>query len=314
MPARAIWEGTIGFGLVQIPVGLYSAETRDELDFDMLDRRDMSPVGYQRYNRETGEPVEWDDIVKGYAIKKGEYVIVEPEDFKRASVKATQTVDIVQFADAEAIDPTFFEKPYVLVPGKRGAKPYVLLREALRKAGKVGIARVVIRTRESLAAVMVKGDALVLELLRYAHELNKIDDFDLPKGKDAPKISAPELKMAERLIDEMTAEFKPEEFKDTYRDDLLAFIKKKAKGEEIEEVDIDAEAPATNVVDMMALLKKSLTRGGKAPAAETDKQKNKPRRSAARNEKPAAKAKKATATNRKKKPAKRAKATRRKAA
>lgn len=306
MAARAIWEGTIGFGLVQIPVGLYSAESRDELNFDMLDRRDMSPVGYQRYNRETGEPVEWGDIVKGYAVKKGEYVILEPEDFKRASVKATQTVDIVQFADEADIDPTYFEKPYVLVPGKRGAKPYVLLREALRKSGKVGIARVVIRTRESLAAVMVKGDALVLELLRYAHELTPVDEFDLPTGKDAPKVSTPELKMAERLIDEMTAEFKPDEFKDTYRDDLLAFIKKKYKGEEVEEVDVEAE-PASNVVDMMALLKKSLARkpaAGKAEAAAGDRSRNKPRTSSARNE-PTKRAKKTTAKNRKK-PARRA--------
>ncbi|MCY0991797.1 Ku protein [Nannocystis sp. ILAH1] len=312
MAARAIWEGTIGFGLVQIPVGLYSAESRDELNFDLLDKRDMSPVGYQRYNRETGEPVDWDDIVKGYAVKKGEYVILENEDFKRANVKATQTVDIVQFTDAEAIDPTYFEKPYYLVPGKRGAKPYVLLREALRKSGKVGIARVVIRTRESLAAVMVKDDALVLELLRYSHELHSLADYDLPTGKDAPKISAPELKMAERLIDEMTAEFKPEEFKDTYRDELLAFIKRKWKGEEVEEVDVEAEAPATNVVDMMALLKKSLQGGGKASAEAADKQKNKPKRTAARNPRPA-KAKKASATNRKK-TAKRAKTSRRKAA
>ncbi|MDC0673601.1 non-homologous end joining protein Ku [Nannocystis radixulma] len=315
MAARAIWEGTIGFGLVQIPVGLYSAESRHELNFDLLDRRDMSPVGYQRYNRETGEPVEWDDIVKGYAVKKGEYVILEPEDFKRASVKATQTVDIVQFADEAAIDPTYFEKPYYLVPGKRGAKPYVLLREALRKSGKVGIARVVIRTRESLAAVMVKGDALVLELLRYAHELTPAEEFDLPAGKDAPKVSPPELKMAERLIDEMTADFKPEEFKDSYHDELLAFIQRKYKGEEVEEVDVEAEAPPSNVVDMMALLKKSLARKPavtKAEAATADKSRNKPRKTSARNE-PAKRTKKAAARN-PKKPAKRRKTAARKAA
>lgn len=302
MPARAIWEGTIGFGLVQIPVGLYSAESRNELHFDLLDKRDMSPVGYQRYNRETGEPVDWDDIVKGYAVKKGEYVLLDNEDFKRASVKATQTVDIVQFADADDIDPTLFEKPYYLVPGKRGVKPYVLLREALRKSGKVGIARVVIRTRESLAAVMVRDDALVLELLRFAHELAPAEEFDLPKGKDVPKLSPAELKMAERLIDEMTAEFKPDEFKDSYRDELLGFIKRKYKGEEVEEVDVEAEAPPSNVVDMMALLKKSLGRGGKAGAAENDsKQKNKPGRTSARNV--TSKAKKAKKVTNRKKPA-----------
>jgi len=305
MAARAIWEGTIGFGLVQIPVGLYSAESRQDLDFDLLDRRDMSPVGYQRVNRETGEPVDWDDIVKGYAVKKGEYVLLENEDFKRASVKATQTVDIVQFSDASEIDVTFFEKPYYLVPGKRGAKPYVLLREALRNTGKVGIARVVIRTRESLAAVMVKGDALVLELLRYAHELNDIKDYDIPRGDDVPKISAAELKMAERLIDEMTAEFDPEEFRDTYRDKLLAFIERKYKGEEVEQVDVEAATEPSNVVDMMALLKKSL---GQGKAADARKQVNRPR------DKPvAAKNRNKKAAARKKQPARRSRTAARKA-
>lgn len=287
MPTRAIWEGTISFGLVQIPVQLYPAESRkSQIDLDLLDRRDMAPVGYQRINRETGAPVEWGDIVKGYAYKKGEYVVLDDEDFKRAAVKATQSVDIVQFADPAEIDVTYFEKPYYLVPTRRGERPYALLREALRQTDRVGIARVVIRTRESLAAVMVRGDALVLELLRFHHELVPASEFDFPAtGEDGPKLSAPELKMAERLIADMSADFKPEEFKDTYHDKLLGFIHQKIEGETgaAEEAE---EAPAAEgkVVDIMSLLKQSLGRNkprnvtkserqaaAKAPAKSTNK-------------------------------------------
>ena len=267
MATRAIWEGTISFGLVQIPVGLHTAESRDDLDFDLLDRRDMAPVGYQRYNRTTHEPVDWDNIVKGYEYEEGEYVIVEKEDFKRANVKATQTVDIVHFTDASDIDFMFFEKPYYLVPTRKGHKAYVLLREVLRKSGKVGIARVVIRTRESVAAVMVRGEALVLELLRYDHELHKPADFNLPgESVKEMKISPAELKMAERLVSDMEGPFKPAEFKDTYRDDLLAFIKHKIKAGDTREPEEPEAAPeASNVVDIMELLRSSLgKRGGAA--------------------------------------------------
>ena len=268
MATRAIWEGTISFGLVQIPVGLHTAESRDDLDFDLLDRRDMAPVGYQRYNRTTNEPVDWDNIVKGYEYEEGEYVIVEKEDFKRANVKATQTVDIVHFTDASAIEPMYFEKPYYLVPGKKGQKAYVLLREVLKKTGKVGIARVVIRTRESVAAVMVRDNALILELLRYDHELHKPTDFDLPASSARQmQISPAEMKMAERLVSDMEAPFKPEEFKDTYRDDLLKFIKHKVKEGDTETPEEPVPEPEpSNVVDIMALLKRSL--GGKKTAAD----------------------------------------------
>lgn len=270
MATRAIWEGTISFGLVQIPVGLHTAESRDDIDFDLLDRRDMAPVGYQRYNRNTNEPVEWDNIVKGYEYKDGEYVVVEKEDFKRANVKATQTVDIVHFTDASNIDVMFFEKPYYLIPTKKGHKAYVLLREVLRRSGKVGIARVVIRTRENVAAVMVRGPALILEMLRYDHELHKPRDFDLPSESiKSMHISPAELKMAERLVSDMEGPFKPEEFKDTYRDDLMAFIKKKIKDGDTEAPEEPVEEPEpTNVVDIMALLRKSL--GGKHGAAANE--------------------------------------------
>jgi DNA end-binding protein Ku len=267
MATRAIWEGTISFGLVQIPVGLHTAESRDDLDFDLLDRRDMAPVGYQRYNRVTNEPVDWDDIVKGYEYEKGEYVIVEKEDFKRANVRATQTVDIFHFTDASNIDVMYFEKPYYLVPTKKGHKAYALLREVLRRTGKVGIARVVVRTRESVAALMVRGPALILEMLRYDHELHEPKDFDLPSESiKSMKISPAELKMAERLIADMEAPFKPEEYKDTYRDDLMAFIKKKIKAGDTEVPEEPVEEPEpSNVIDIMSLLRQSL--GGKGDAA-----------------------------------------------
>lgn len=295
MATRAIWEGTISFGLVQIPVGLHTAESRDDLDFDLLDRRDMAPVGYQRYNRTTNEPVDWDNIVKGYEYEEGEYVIVEKEDFKRANVKATQTVDIVHFTDASAIEPMYFEKPYYLVPGKKGQKAYVLLREVLKKTGKVGIARVVIRTRESVAAVMVRDNALILELLRYDHELHKPTDFDLPASSARQmQISPAEMKMAERLVSDMEAPFKPEEFKDTYRDDLLKFIKHKVKEGDTETPEEPVPEPEpSNVVDIMALLKRSL--GGKKTAADDDAANDAPAR---RGKKTAAKkAGKKTAAN-----------------
>jgi DNA end-binding protein Ku len=260
MHSRPIWEGSISFGLVQIPVGLHSAESRDDLDFDLLDRRDMAPVGYQKFNRSTNEPVEQADIVKGYEYAPGEYVTVEKDDFKRANVKATQTVDIVQFTDASDIDVMYFEKPYYLVPGKRGEKAYVLLREVLKRSGKVGIARVVIRTRESVAALMVRGPALVLELLRYDHELRKPEELELPTATAGQlKVSPAELKMAERLVSDMDAPFKPAAFKDTYRDDLLEFITHKVESGETETPEPPADEPEpSNVVDIMALLRRSL--------------------------------------------------------
>ncbi len=272
MQTRAIWEGSISFGLVQIPVGLHAAETRDELDFDLLDRRDMAPVGYQRYNRVTDEPVESGDIVKGYEYAPGEYVTVEKDDFKRANVKATQTVDIVQFTDASEIDVMYFEKPYYLVPEKRGEKAYVLLREVLKRSGKVGIARVVIRTRESVAALMVRGPALILELLRFDHELRKPEDYAIPTATASQlKVSPGELKMAERLISDMDAPFRPATFKDTYRDDLLEFINHKIETgdtEQSETPEAEPEEP-TNVVDIMSLLRRSLA-GKRGAAADDD--------------------------------------------
>lgn len=307
--SRAIWEGSISFGLVQIPVGLYGAESRDELDFDLLDRRDMAPVGYQRVNKVTGEVVEWGDIVKGYEFSDGEYVTVEKEDFARANVKASRTVDIVHFADAGELDILYYEKPYYLVPDERGTKPYVLLREALRRQNKIGIARVVIRTREHLAAVVVRGEAMVLELLRWHDELVPVSALELPP-EGSKGVSAPELKMAERLIDEMTAAFEPEEYHDTYREDLMRLIERKAReGDKVYAEPIPTPAEASNVVDIMALLRRSLGRkeggGADRSTGKVAKSTGRPKasKSASKTRKSSAKSTKTAARSTSRKPA-----------
>ena len=175
---RVLWKGAISFGLVHIPVGLYSAEKRNSFDLTMLDRRTMKPVGFKRYNKETGEDVSWDDIVKGYEYEKGRYVVLTDEDFRRANVEATQTVDILAFVDQDKIAPMFFETPYYLAPDKRGHKGYALLRETLKQTGKIGIANVVIRTRQYVAALIPVGNIILMNTLRYSNELRPADDLD----------------------------------------------------------------------------------------------------------------------------------------
>jgi len=256
--ARALWKGAIVFGLVNIPVDLYPGARSHTLDLDWIDKRDMSPVGYQRINKTTGKPVDKDDIVKGYEYSKGRYVILTEEDFKQANPKATQTVEIKAFVDASEIAPPFFETPYRLAPGKRGEKGYALLRETLRETNKVGIAEVVIRSKQHLAAVMVAGDALVLELLRWHDELLDPAEFELPSGKG---VSDKEMDLAKRLVADMTEKFKPDQYHDTYREDLEAQIERRVKAGNTEVV---TEAPkertkgGAQVIDLMAALKQSL--------------------------------------------------------
>lgn len=254
--ARSIWKGAISFGLVNIPVTLHAAEERSEkISFNMLDKRDMSPIGYQRINKETGKTVSWDDIVKGYEIDDGQYVIVTEDDFRKANPKSTQVIEIEDFVDADAIDPAFTQTPYYLEPGKNGAKAYALLREALKRTGKAGIAKVVIHTRQHLAAVMARGDVLLLELLRFAHELRDPKKLDLP-GHGA--VSDREVAMAEKLVEGMSSKWQPGKYRDDYAEDLMALIKRKAKHGDVEEVEEPEELKPTNVVDLMPLLKKSL--------------------------------------------------------
>ncbi len=268
--ARSIWKGSITFGLVNIPVGLYSAEKREEtVSFHMLDRRNMARLRYKRVNEETGREVPWEETVRGYEVEGGKHVVISDEDLERASPEKTQTVDILDFVDAEEISPLFFDKPYYLGPEKRGAKSYALLRETLRRTNKVGIAKVVIRTKQYLAAVLVHEDAIVLNVLRFAHELREASELDLPKGKEG--VSERELDMAERLVEGMVSDWEPEKYRDDYYKDLKKLIKERVEAGQLEE---SPEAPPKpkperggQVVDLMALLKRSVEeKPGRKPA------------------------------------------------
>ena len=278
--ARAIWKGSISFGLVNIPVGLYAAESRDEIHFKLLDRRNMSPIHYKRVNEESGREVPWEETVRGYEFADGKYVALTDEDLKRAAPEATQTIDIIDFVDLAEISPLYFDKPYYLVPDKKGAKSYALLREVLRRTGKAGIAKVVIRTRQYLAAVVARGDVLTLELMRYAHELRDPKELDVPHGKQG--VSEKELQMAERLVEGMVEAWHPEKYKDDYRRELMKMIEERVKAGELEASSEPAPKPERpaggKVVDLMALLKRSVEEGGKKPAKKAAR---KPARKAA---------------------------------
>jgi DNA end-binding protein Ku len=256
---RGLWKGAISFGLVNVPVQLFSAEKRAaEIDLTMLDKRNLAPVGYKRVNKETGKEVPWGEIVKGYEYKDEKYVVLSDEDFRRANVEASKTVAILAFVDAADIPPQFFEKPYYLAPEKRGAKAYALLRETMKKAGKAGIASVVIRTRQYLAAVLAQDDVLLLNTLRYPDELRDPKELDLP---ERTKLSEKEVELALRLVDDLADEWRPSKYKDTYKQDLMARIKAKIKAgetEEITEPEETKEKASAEVVDLMALLKKSV--------------------------------------------------------
>lgn len=268
---RALWKGAISFGLVNIPVGLHSAEKRNTLDLTLLDRRDFSPVGYKRVNKATGEEVPWDQIIKGYEYEEGSYVALSEEDFRRANVEATQTVDILSFVEARDVPPIHFDTPYYLSPGKRGEKGYALLRETLKRSGKAAIANVVIRTRQYVAMLIPVGSMLVLNTLRYADEIRPMDEFELPENT---KASAKEVDMALRLVKEMSEEWDPSKYRDTYRQDILARIEKKVQAGETRQVAEpgDEEAPkpkGAEVIDLMALLKRSVEKEGGKPRART---------------------------------------------
>jgi len=270
--ARAIWKGSISFGLVNIPVGLYGAETRDEIHFKMLDKKTMSPIHYKRVSEETTKEVAWEETVRGYEFSPGQFVVLSDEDLKRAAPEATQTIDIVDFVDLEDISPLYFDKPYYLGPDKKGSKAYALLRETLRRTGKVGIAKVVIRTRQYLAAVVARGDVLTLELLRYAHELRAPEEIDVPHGKEG--VSDREIDMAERLVEGMVSAWDPEKYKDDYREALMEMIDKRVEAGQLESSPEPAPKPKearSNVVDLMALLKQSVEQGGKPKKAAPKK-------------------------------------------
>ncbi|MGA9340793.1 MAG: Ku protein [Rhodanobacteraceae bacterium] len=270
--ARPIWTGTISFGLLQVPVRLMTAERRADLHFRLLDSRDNAPIRYERINADTGEEVPWKEIVKAFEYDKGNYVVIDEKDFKEAAPDSAESVDIEAFVDIADIDIRYFEKPYYLLPAKRAAKGYVLLRETLRDTGLAGLARVVIRTREHLALVIAEEQALVLMLLRYPQELIDQDTYDLPDaGKAGLKINAKELDMAAKLVESMREEWKPSKYKDDYREKLAKVIERRLASKDVVERDEPAEeagegATASNVVDFMALLKKSIAENKRQPA------------------------------------------------
>ncbi len=298
--ARPIWTGTLSFGLLNIPVSLMSGERKVDISFRMLDSRDKKPIRFERVNADTGEEVPWKDIVKAFEYDKGSYVVVEKEDIASAAPQTHESVDVEAFVDRDAIGLRFFEKPYILVPGKKAEKGYVLLRDTLESTGKVGVARVVIRTREYLCAVVPEGDALVLMMLRYPQELVDPEEYKLPGGKAADyRITAKEREMAETLIGSMSATWKPDDYQDEFRKRLETIIKKRIKARgattKIVEEETEHEDAATNVVDFMSLLQKSL-----------DSKKRTPARKAAAKKAPARKAAKKASKATKKVPAKRA--------
>jgi DNA end-binding protein Ku len=261
---RPIWNGMLSFGLVNIPVGLYPATEDSDLHLHLLHKEDNGRIHNQRVCDVDGKPVEYADLVKGYEYEKGSFVTLSDEDLAKVKVEGTDRIVIDDFVQASEIDAKFFEKPYFLLPGKKSDAPYALLREALKKTGKVGIARIVIRTRERLAAVRVDGASIMLDTMHFADELRSVDG--------APPVTVEvgkrELDMATMLIDAMTTPFDPSKYQDKYREALLEVIHEKVAGKEV--VHQEEQAEPTQVIDLMAYLKASIekTGGGSKPDTE----------------------------------------------
>ncbi len=264
--SRALWKGAISFGLVHIPVSLHSATAESGVDFDWLDKRSMDPVGYKRINKRTGKEVEGNDIVKGIKQKGGEYVVLSDEQIRAAYPRSTQTIEIESFVKAAEIDFVLLEKPYYLEPaGKGGDRVYALLRESMREAGVIGIARVVMHTREHLAVLVPSGAALVLNTIRWASEIRPVSRLKLPTdGKIAPTLKPGELKMAAQLIRDMTNKWKPAEYTETFSAAVHKLVNSKLKAGKTESVTPIADGPkderSSNVIDLTELLAKSLKR------------------------------------------------------
>lgn len=258
---RPIWKGQISFGLVTIPVVLYSGESpSDGVQFHFIDKENHARVKNQRVNEKTGKPVEWGDIVRGYELEDGSYITLTDEELDELEVEANQSVEISDFVDAVAIEPAFFSKPYYLIPEKRGRKGYVILREALKQTKKVGIAKVVIRTRQYLSALIPQGNGLMLYMLRYAYELRQPKVEDLPSAdlKDSG-VTAKEMAIAEQLVATMTSEWCPENYQDEYREALFKWVEKRAKSQgKVAPEGPDEDTKGGEVIDIMSLLKASM--------------------------------------------------------
>lgn len=269
MATRTIWKGAISFGLVHIPVGLHTATQDSGVDFDWLDKRTMDPVGYKRINKRTGKEIDRDNIVKGVEYEDGQYVVISADEIADAYPRTTQTIEIQRFVDAADVSFVFLERPYYIEPINRGHKVYALLRDTLAQTGKIGIAKVVIQTRQHLAALIPSGDALILNLMRWGDEVKPMSGLDLPSSRAKNmRPSASELKMARMLVEDMSGEWDPEEFKDEFRQAVMGLVEKKVragKTETVIEPQEEAPAYADNVIDLTELLQRSLKgAGGKA--------------------------------------------------
>ncbi|MDY7533487.1 Ku protein [Pseudomonas sp. Bout1] len=268
---RAIWKGAISFGLVHIPVSLVSATSSQGVDFDWLDKRSMDPVGYKRINKTTGKEVTKDNIVKGVAYEKGRYVILSEDEIRSAHPKSTQTIEIIAFVASDQIPLQNIDTPYFLAPDKRGGKVYALLRETLKKTRKVALANVVLHTKQHLAALMPLESALVLVMLRWPAEVRGLDELELGSDVTKPTLAKGELDMAKRLVEDMSADWQPEEYRDSFQDKIMALVAKKAKAGKLEDVEpsegVD-ERKSADVIDLTELLKRSLAGkpAGKTPA------------------------------------------------
>lgn len=281
--ASTLWTGSISFGLVAIPVSLVTAEVREELDFTLLDRRDDSPIGYQKISKRTGKPVPADRIVRGFEYQDGRYVVLSDADLRRASPERTQRIDVLSFVEAAEIPPVYFDRPYYLEPARGGERGYALFREALRRTGRVAVATVVVKTRQHLAAILVQDRVLVLNVLRYASELRDPSRLRVPgPNLKALRVSDREIRMAERLIAEMTGPWEPERYRDEYRDELMAFIKKRGRAGRLasaaEPEEEPARRPRADVIDIADLLRKSLAGKGSRTRSRPAEERRRPRR------------------------------------
>ncbi|MBY8944792.1 MULTISPECIES: Ku protein [unclassified Pseudomonas] len=270
---RAIWKGAISFGLVHIPVSLVSATSAQGVDFDWLDKRSMDPVGYKRINKTTGKEVTKENIVKGVAFEKGRYVVLSEEEIRSAHPKSTQTIEIIAFVASDQIPLQNIDTPYFLAPDKRGGKVYALLRETLKKTRKVALANVVLHTKQHLAALMPLESALVLVMLRWPAEVRSLDELELPSDVTKPSLAKGELDMAKRLVEDMSADWQPEDYRDSFQEKIMALVAKKAKAGKIEDVESQEgseERKSADVIDLTELLKRSLAGKptSKKPAAK----------------------------------------------
>lgn len=287
---RVLWKGAISFGLVHIPIALHSATEEQGLNFDWLDKRTMDPVGYKRINKKTGKEITKENIVKGIEYEDGNYVILSPEEIEAAYPKTTQTIEIESFVPANAIPFVYLERPYYISPINKGAKVYALLREILIKTGKVGLAKVVIQTKQHLAVLIPSGPALVLNLLRWGDEIRTWDELDLPKeGIKAAGLTDKEIKMGEQLVKDMSGDWNPEEFTDSFKEQILHLVDEKVKAGEIEAVtqlEPNESGESAKIYDLTEMLQRSLKGSKQSKADEKDTAKTAAKSSA----KPAAKA------------------------